>query len=707
MSQTSNVDIVISAATEQASAAIKAFGAQFAAALSVERIVRWMVTASEVIERTVRLAEGVGMAVEAFSDLQNSARLSDVEVGELSQALRIFNNQIAEAGKSGSQAGAISRAMGIDLQGKNTAQILGEVADKFQSYENGAKKSALAQQLFGRGSLEMIAWLNKGSAGLAESAVLASALGATLDKDTVKGAEDVSEAMKKMGLAFAGAGDEIIRTFGPALAWLIDRFTGLTIAVNTAAQMVWTGLLLMGSAAVDLLTGNLAALKKDWGIFNTSIDQELNDMTRRVNVLLKARSEGKTGTGSAPATGMATGDQKALADLNGDIFELNVAIELSQENMVTARDDYDRELISAEQYYQRINAELEEQLVNELAIIQLKRDYIQKALREELKNKGDSNDLTVKEIELIKERDQLILEEQKLTGDYRKKRYDNTQAAEDATFTGGLRKAMKDMDSFSDHGKAAATIFRNTFGTAIQGISNGIMGLIRGTMTWGQAMLKVGDMVIENIVQMILEYTVFHQLRMLFDKIFHAAAKVNIATTSDAGMIAAMANAGGIVAADDIILEGSAPAAVAESGASWGGNWIVGLAIGIAAIAALMAAFGSFEFGGLVPGGEQLVRINESGPEFVMPARTVQQFGVPFFESLRAGYLPVNTYGAWSAPATSSATPAQAGRTKADRPVNIHFAQVTDRNSMRAFMAGEGIRMVIGQLNKRSNKVSL
>jgi TP901 family phage tail tape measure protein len=73
-------------------------------------------------------------------------------------------------------------ALGINVRDagghlKPMAELIGEVADKFQTMAPGAQKNAIAIQLFGRSGLQLLPFLNRGSAGIEELKKKAESLG--------------------------------------------------------------------------------------------------------------------------------------------------------------------------------------------------------------------------------------------------------------------------------------------------------------------------------------------------------------------------------------------------------------------------------------------------------------------------------------------------------------------------------------------------
>lgn len=116
-------------------------------------------------------AQGLGIAASELSAFEISARAAGVGTEEFSAATSRLNRRLVEAAGGSKEAVAIFDALGVRIRDANgnvrdTGDVLKDVADRFALYADGANKSALAQELFGRGGAKLIAFLNEGRDGL-------------------------------------------------------------------------------------------------------------------------------------------------------------------------------------------------------------------------------------------------------------------------------------------------------------------------------------------------------------------------------------------------------------------------------------------------------------------------------------------------------------------------------------------------------------
>lgn len=203
----------------------------FAAFFAVERLKAWGSRILENADAVGKLAETSGIAVESFSKLAYAFETNEVEGEAFSTMLRKLNDNISTAaGNANSDAARAFRAMGIEVRDasgeiRKADDVLLDIADRFETYQDGANKSALATDLLGRAGSTAIPALNKGAAGLKALGDEAQRTGRVISEDLSKQADEFNDRLDRLsGLLIDGVGNRIAADLLPSLNALGAQF---------------------------------------------------------------------------------------------------------------------------------------------------------------------------------------------------------------------------------------------------------------------------------------------------------------------------------------------------------------------------------------------------------------------------------------------------------------------------------------------------
>jgi phage-related protein len=213
------------------------------AAFSVKHLVEDSVKSFEDLASSVKGIQRVtGGTIEAVSSMRGAMQLAGVDVESAGSAMTIFAKKLGMAGSDAKQTAAMNTVFGQSIKDanghvKSMADLLPGLADRFASMPNGAEKTALATQLFGRAGAQMIPVLNKGSAGIGELTQKAKEMGLVLDNQAIASLTESKESARNFAGAIQGAKvalgqdllpviDAVQNVFRNALAPAIKATTG-------------------------------------------------------------------------------------------------------------------------------------------------------------------------------------------------------------------------------------------------------------------------------------------------------------------------------------------------------------------------------------------------------------------------------------------------------------------------------------------------
>lgn len=231
--------------------------------------------------------------------------------------------------------------------------------------------------------------------------------------------------------------------------------------------------------------------------------------------------------------------------------------------------------------------------------------------------------------------------------------------------------------------ESVARAFSSVIGTAIEGIAQGIEGLVKGTMDWADALRSIGSSILNGVISAIS--------RMFAEWIAKRAlmAIKNMMFSTQEGATDAAAKA---------------PGAMMSSISSYGVAAVVGMAAMLAALAAISGAFA--QGGRPTPGMPALV--GEEGPELFVPDRPGLIVPAGITERIMSA-VSAPTEGFYqgaeseSQPAASASAPQPRGTN-----ANMSLVLVDNRRHAREFLeSSDGQALIVDVIRRRRMDIGL
>lgn len=173
-------------------------------------------------------AVSAGLTVEAFQKLSFAAAKSSISQEELGGAMARLSRRIYEARMGSEEAQKAFLQAGLSPQQvltfKNGGDAMAALADRFQNIQDPIQKSALAMQLMGRGSVNMVAFLSQGSAAIRETGAEAEKLGIILSGQQVEALVKVEHSFHELWAVMKALGATIASYFAPSIETAIHDF---------------------------------------------------------------------------------------------------------------------------------------------------------------------------------------------------------------------------------------------------------------------------------------------------------------------------------------------------------------------------------------------------------------------------------------------------------------------------------------------------
>lgn len=239
-------------------------GAITGAAVGFAYLTRSVINTADEISKA---AQKIGIGTEELSRLRYAADLSGVSFQSLQTSVGRLNRNMVEASMGTGQSAQAFAQMGIsvtDASGRlrTSTDIMGDVADRFSTMEDGAQKTALAMAIFGRAGMEMIPMLNGGRDALQELTQEADRFGVVIDAETGRKAEAFNDNLTRLGGVFSSLATQIAADMLPALVAFTDWAVKASGALQGFVREVKWGIeqVRLIGRGINELTGSFTSL---------------------------------------------------------------------------------------------------------------------------------------------------------------------------------------------------------------------------------------------------------------------------------------------------------------------------------------------------------------------------------------------------------------------------------------------------------------
>ena len=228
--------------------------------MGVDAIVDAVKASAAQASNAIDLGARLGLAAEAVQELGFAAGQSGTNLDELAGGMGKLANTLDAAKKGGKDAAAALRAVGLSKAdaGKPMDETIGKVADAFAKLPDGAKKAALAADLFGQSGVKLIPFLNKGAAGIGAMREEARRLGVVIDGDAAAALQGFGDETDKLHQQFAGIRNQVVIALLPAI---MDLVKGAQAWIAANRQLIANALITGGRVLLGIVKGVAVAFQ--------------------------------------------------------------------------------------------------------------------------------------------------------------------------------------------------------------------------------------------------------------------------------------------------------------------------------------------------------------------------------------------------------------------------------------------------------------
>lgn len=197
-------------------------------AIGAVQIKDFFVSSVQLVDQLGDAAERAQLSVESFSRLQFIAQKTDVEFGELTNAIKKYQQGLSDAAQGQGPVLDGLNALGLSaatLRRLSIEDQLAAIANEFNKLSDPTDRARVAQDLFSKSGAALIPLLKRGSEGIKELSAAAEEMGAVVDSRAAAGIDKLTKSFGsffstlKLGIGqgigniyadIFGSGDELL-----------------------------------------------------------------------------------------------------------------------------------------------------------------------------------------------------------------------------------------------------------------------------------------------------------------------------------------------------------------------------------------------------------------------------------------------------------------------------------------------------------------
>lgn len=193
-------------------------------------------TGAEAADEMLRNAQSAGLTIEEFAKLSTVAKAAEIDTGTFTTAMARLSKNIVAAAKGSGEAAKVFGDLKVKIEegGKirPTIDIVTDLVGAFNKLPDGAKKSASAMALFGRGGAQLIPLLNTSSQEVQHLFEEVERLGLGFTKAEAQIGDKFSDTVELVFSAVTALRNHIGLIFVPTLQKVADATLDFIAAIR-------------------------------------------------------------------------------------------------------------------------------------------------------------------------------------------------------------------------------------------------------------------------------------------------------------------------------------------------------------------------------------------------------------------------------------------------------------------------------------------
>ncbi len=226
--------------------------------------------AAAATDRVDKLSQKIGISRKGFQEWDFILSQSGTTIEKMQVGMKTLVQRMNESRRGAGVGASAMATLGVSVQDasgkmKNQEQVFEEVVSKMQKIPEGAEKSRLAFELFGKAGLELMPLLNSTGGTVEDLKKKAEELGIVLSDEAIDAGVKYTDTMDQLKRSLGGVATQVMATLMPAIIKGAETLGTIAGKVQKFAQAHPEAIRLIGKLAVGLAGAKVATLGLKFG----------------------------------------------------------------------------------------------------------------------------------------------------------------------------------------------------------------------------------------------------------------------------------------------------------------------------------------------------------------------------------------------------------------------------------------------------------
>lgn len=203
--------------------------------------------AASTTDRIDKLSQKIGISRQGFQEWEFILSQSGTDIEKLQVGLKTMVQRMDETVKGTGQGARMFERLGVSVTDstgamKSQEQVFEETVRALQNMPEGAEKSRLAFELFGKAGMELMPLLNGTNASLDDMKKMAHDMGMVISDEAVDAGVAFTDTMDQMkrslGAVFTQIGAAVIPIFQKMADWILDHMPQIQAVFKTVFGVI-------------------------------------------------------------------------------------------------------------------------------------------------------------------------------------------------------------------------------------------------------------------------------------------------------------------------------------------------------------------------------------------------------------------------------------------------------------------------------------